>query len=506
MKTLAEVKAIFNTEKVFETATSFGINVFGKYCPNITFIIPKDFAGNPLQYRADAPTKEMIQNMNISFNGSTGIIFGDFWKSQKGGACFRPKNVATAQHVLVRVDWGGAFRDSRGSWGGVGEVYFRRAASNGGGTGYDYWVFPIGFRRLIVDKEIDGEIGQTDYDVAQSAQLVRNQFIKYDREQAEKAAAETQAKADAEAASKAAKESGLSARLEAVNVRLAVLEHKLVELGESSFFWIDGMWRSEYQYSEEKVTNIERRVAQLEAEKAEQERKRLAREQFQLKFEAFNPRIEALCITVEFMSDKVRLAGDFNGQPYSDEGLAKFATEIDRREREAAEARAKADAEAEYQRRKTEALALGLPTDIRIWCRRGGRTNAGDGWVIGADGQDRGNTAWHNPRPRHTTEGDKIWEQILPGEVVLKWSKSCSAAPHEFEVVYMPTEGLTEAQLERIQEIQDELNRDWAGACGLASGNPSPPVGLGWGLVVNHTKPEPQNSAMAEALRKAGLK
>jgi len=304
-----------------------------------------------------------------------------------------------------------------------------------------------------------------------------------------KADREAQAKAEAEAASKAAKEDGLGARLEAVNVRLTALGRELVDQGEVSFKW---GWQCQL-YTEEVVANLERHVAQLEAEKAEQERKRIAREQFQPKFEAFKPRVEALGLGVEFGTDNVRLAGDYYGQPYSDEGVAKFAAEIDKRERDAAEARAKADAEAEYQRRKTEAVALGLPVDIRIWRRRGGRTNAGDGWVIGPNGQDRANTAWSDPYSRRLQrygEGEMIWEQVLQGELVVKWSKSCSAAEHEFEVIHLPANGLTEPQLERILEIQDELEREWEGAHGLASGIPSPSIGDGWGLC-KKTLPNP---------------
>jgi hypothetical protein len=319
-----------------------------------------------------------------------------------------------------------------------------------------------------------------------------------------KADREARAKAEAEAASKAAKEAGLGSRLEAVNIRLAALGRELVEQGEVSFKW---GWQSQL-YSEQTVASVERSVTQLEAEKAEQERKRLAREAFQPKFEAFKPRIEALGITVEFGSDNVRLAGDYYGQPYSDEGVAKFAAEIDKRERDAAEARAKADAEAEYQRRKTEAMTLGLPTDIRIWRRRGGRTNAGDGWVIGPNGQDRANTGWSDPYSRRLQrygEGEMIWEQVLLGEVVLKWSKSSSAAPHEFEVVYLPTEPLTEAQLERIKEIQDELEREWEGARGLASGLPSPSVGDGWGLLPKSSpKPNGGTATLDDLRRKWG--
>jgi len=478
-KTLAEVKSLLKTDKIFETESSFLVNDFGKYRPNITFVIPKEFDGNPLAYRSDAPVKEMTRDMNIGFDGETGVLFGDFWKSQKGGACFRPKPIANARHVLILVDWGGAFSRTRGIHSDVAEAaYYRRAVSNGGGSGNDYLVVPVGFYRVLRDAEIDGDVVATIPNLAERAKAIREKFVQYDREQAEKVSAEARAKAQAEDASKAAK-AGLLPRLEAANAHLAALGRESAELGESSFKW---GWQNRY-YNERNIAEIERQITQLEAECAEKERKRLAREVFQPKFEAFKARAEAVGISIEFGDETVRLTGEHYGQPYSDEGLAKFATGLDKRERDVAEARAKAQAEATYQTRKTEAVVLGLPTDIRIWCRRGSRTNAGDGWVIGADGQDRGNTAWYNPRPRYSLEGDKIWEQILQGEVVLKWSKSCSAASHEFTVIHLPAEGLTDAQLERISEIQKELEYAWKDARGLASGLPSPPVGKGWSLL-----------------------
>lgn len=297
----------------------------------------------------------------------------------------------------------------------------------------------------------------------------------------EKAEREIQAKLEAENVSKMAKENGLGARLDAVNVRLSTLGRELVEQGEVSFKW---GWQSQL-YTEQAIANVERHVAQIEFELAEKDRKRIAREEFQPKFEEFRLRAEAIGLSIEFSDDRVRLSGDYNSRMYSEEGLAAFVASLDQKEREAAEARARAATEANYQRRKTEAVANGLPTDIRIWRRRGGRTNAGDGWVIGPDGQDRQNTGWTDPNSRRLArygEGEMIWEQILDGEVVLKWSKSCSAAPHNFEIIHVPSEGLTEPQLERIREIENELESEWEGARGLASGIPSPSIGDGWGL------------------------
>lgn len=316
-----------------------------------------------------------------------------------------------------------------------------------------------------------------------------------EREAKRKAKAEREAreKAECEAASRAAKEAGLGARLEAANARLTTLGRETAELGEVSFRW---GWQSQL-YTEENVARVERQIEQMEREAAEKERKRHVREQFQPQFESFRQRIETLGLELGFSDDCVRLSKDGYSTggsfPYSDDGLVRLGEHLERLEAEAIEKRRQADALAEYNKAKAEAAELGLPQNVEIWKRTGGRTNAGNGWVIGPDGQDRDPTSMWNHNPRRLQrygEGYMVWEQILPGEVVLQWSKATSAAPHEFEVIHLPTEGLTEAQLERIREIQDELEADWEGARGLASGEPSPPVGEGWGLLPQ-TTPDP---------------
>jgi len=334
---------------------------------------------------------------------------------------------------------------------------------------------------------------------------IRRQDENRARLRKEKADREAIERAEAEVASKVAKESELGARIEAANLRLSVLGQKLVELGESTFTWHG----APQLYTEKDVSWIEHNVTHWENEKTEKERKRLARELFQPKFEVFKPRAEAIGFSIDFTDDRVKLGSDHYGQAYSEEGLSAFTASLDQKEREAAESRAKADAEANYQKRKTESVALGLPTDIRIWRRRGGRTNAGDGWVIGPNGEDRPNTGWTDPNSRRLHrygEGEMIWEQILVGEVVLLWSKSCSAAEHNFEVVHLPSEGLTEPQLERIKEIQDELESEWEGARGLASGLPSPPVGDGWGLLKGNTaESKIGGNSLGNAFSRVGL-
>ncbi|MFH1632195.1 MAG: hypothetical protein ABIA47_04265 [bacterium] len=308
-----------------------------------------------------------------------------------------------------------------------------------------------------------------------------------------KAEREAREKAEREATSASAKVGGLGARLEAANARLSALDRMVVEMGEFSFKW---GWQSWF-YTEENVAQVERAAAQAEAEAVEKERERLVREAFQPKFEALKPRTEALGLTVEFGEEVVRLGGDYYGDSYSEDGLASFTAKLVQKEQEAEEARRKVQVEARYQELKAEGEAAGLPQDIEIWQRTGGATNAGNGWVVGSDGMDREPTSMYNPSSRRLQrygEGYMVWEQILPGEVVLRWAKAYTAADHEFEVVHMPAEGLTPTQIERVAEIEATIADEWDGRTGLSSGDPSPPVGDGWGLAL---KPEPTPQAPA---------
>lgn len=166
LMSLAGVKAFFDNEKCFETETGFLVNEFGKYHPNICFVVDKEFnlneyntPINPLEFIEDY---EVTANMNVDFNGEPKFLFGDFWISKKGEACFRPKDAMEAKHMLIRSSWGGSYNQTRGRKPSEVEqikdvLYFRHATSNGGGEGYDYWVVPVGFRYIIHDDEFDGQ-------------------------------------------------------------------------------------------------------------------------------------------------------------------------------------------------------------------------------------------------------------------------------------------------------------------------------------------------------------
>lgn len=501
--TLADVKQKYG-EKVIETNKTFVVNAYGKYYPNISFVLPKDFSGDPLEYRRDTPTKEMVANMGITFGTSesgVSVLFGDFWLSRSGKPHFRPKSYKLATHVIIRADWGGfSYPGTRGRWSAPdGVAYFRRASSNGGGTGYDYYVVPVGYR-LIHDEEMGGAVGAVD---SRRANAIRRSYKEYDEAEARKAEAEARAKAEAEAASRKARPE-LLPRLARAQARLDELKsgnpdtsYPALEPGETTFKfgWSDKL------YTEENVAEVERKIVHWEEQAVEDLRRLAARTKFQPQYEVFSQRVEKLGLALNFSEEKVHCTGCgsyHGGYSYTQAGVESFTADLIRKEEEAArEARERAAAIAKASA-EAEAAKLGLPQNIRIWKRTGGATNCGMGWVIKPDGSDRERDGLENSNPRRAErldEGYLFWRQVLPGELVLSWSKATTAGEHHFEVVYLP-DLVTEAQLERTAEIQQELEAMWAGRRGLSSNRPSPAVGRGWGLGNFETPPAPSQQAL----------
>jgi len=451
--TLADVKRQYG-EKVIETPKSFVVNAYGKYRPNISFVLHKGFDGDPLEYRRDVPTKEMIANMGISFGTSesgVSVLFGDFWLSKAGKPHFRPKSYKLATHVIIRADWGGfSYPGTRGAWSAPdGVAYFRRASSNGGGTGYDYYVVPVGYH-LIHDEEMGGAVGAVD---SRRANAIRRSYKEYDEAEARKAEAEARAKADAVAASRRAR-SGFMPRLEALERRLSALgrtDNRLI-IGESGFSFDSDR---DLLFTEENLGMAERSVQLLEHQAEE----RKAREAYMPQFDGLKPRAEALGMTLEHSYERVYMSGGTfsKGYRYSEEGIASMISALDRLEAEAIVREEETKAKEAKAKAEAEASKLGLPSNVQIW-RRNGITNQGDGWVIRPDGtfRDADEMAGDSRRIETYREGTMIWRQILPGELVLKaWSQDRYDILH-CEVVYRPNR-VTQEQADAAKRIEEQL-------------------------------------------------
>lgn len=209
---LAETKALFGSELVFETRDCFLVKQFGKYLPNLVFVLSKEFSldkdGKPISPVKYVRDVDITDNLNLVFNGNPKILFGDYWISRKGSRCFRPKSPLAAKHLLVKVSWGGA-DETHGSRGNypedipAGVLYFRHARSNAGGMGYDYWIIPVDYHasylgtdeydssveeasRISVNKEVAAGNRRRHADLlrAQEAEADRLYRIKLDAEAA----------------------------------------------------------------------------------------------------------------------------------------------------------------------------------------------------------------------------------------------------------------------------------------------------------------------------------
>lgn len=125
---------------------SYLINSHGKYLPNLTFLYDKpDFS-----YIRIEP-----KELNLP-KGDMSILYGNFFISKKGTKCFRIQdNKKLASHILVSDDWGGCFNSYRGNTLPEEQAeYFRRARSNGGGSGVDYAIFPINWKYQLSEEDI----------------------------------------------------------------------------------------------------------------------------------------------------------------------------------------------------------------------------------------------------------------------------------------------------------------------------------------------------------------
>ena len=507
--TIVEAREMFG-ETCYETETSFLVNIFGKYCPNITFVTDKavelDANGkfiNPLHYSSD---REVTDSMNMDFDGEADFMFGDFWRSKKGGACFRPKNPKVAKDLLVRVSWGGCFNSHRGTYSDAakaieGVKYFRRASSNGGGAGNDFWVVPVGFSRILHIDDIDGEtkVERTE-EFKRRAKTYREKHARLQREASESNDKAYRAKLAAEEESRQAK-AELAPRLEAIKERLIPLNEFFDEhhWSKKTFWMLDsyfGIDFTQYLYTEENVQKAEQWIADQEQRATDIKAALATKAEFEPKFLALEARFVEIGWRMETTSEKVKVYEPrerrWNYHTYKEEIMHEFAygedglractTMLESKETEIQEKRKAEEAAERLKKAQEEARALGLPSNIQIW-NRSGATNAGQGYVIMPNGMDRSRDSitGDSRRIERYDEGYEVWDQIMPGELVLEWRHAYTAAPHEFYVIYRP-ETITEAQLERVAEIQNEIEENFFGKAGLTGTDSCPSIGQGWGL------------------------
>lgn len=116
---------------------------FGKYQPNLNFLINYNNLLDGISYEFDS---DLNKQLNLNYTGDITFIRGRFFKSKKGSNFFDLTS-DDKPHVLIKIDWGGAFNNSRGiKTVPEGKIYHRCAKSNNGRMGVDYLILPIGYK------------------------------------------------------------------------------------------------------------------------------------------------------------------------------------------------------------------------------------------------------------------------------------------------------------------------------------------------------------------------
>lgn len=492
--TLEEAKSKLGNEKIFlGKNNSLTVADFGKYRPGVTFVVPDQWTlddnkiiESPIRWHS---VPELTDNMNIDFDSSNvEVVFGEHWTSKGGNPVFKITEPTKAKQVLICAGWGGAFDSSRGHSKNyaneIGADYFRRASSNGGGCGYDYYILPVDFVAFSNENRDVSEILKKVEQMEDDRVRKNEETILYKEEETKKSIA-----------NKAEYEPKI---LELVNqINETVKDYRPKQI--TATFGDDSVsvsyWYKSFRYSDEIINNLENRLNELKSSVNK-------KEEYLGKFEEQKELIQALGCELDTSSlDSVTLKTPYNGSgvqfSYNEEGVSNcFETlknthdrqkkETEKRKEETARILAEAKKEADEKAAKEE----GYPSDFTFRHREGGKTAQACAYVIRPDGTlrlndrndlDNRNHVYKYSDPIHNADGLQHWDQILPGELVIAFTKEYTAAPVVCTLEWAPTE-ITPAQIDAASEIAEKLNERYYG----------PDNGMqveGWDDLIRHAIP-----------------
>ena len=493
---LMQAKDIIKSEKIFVNYEQDKFNYYdgGKYRPNITFVIPNEFEydkygdlQNPVHYRE---CRELTANMNLDFDGKEEVIFGKYRISQKGSPVFELTDPTKAHDIMVKVDWGGSFESSRGNNMNPDKdniKYFHHSMSNGGGVGRDYYVVPVGYVFGAKEKRdvhnileaLEKEIREENIkNQAHGEELQRKKALQREQEELSKQnkdkvleKLEPLIKECSDIANKwchnAARQLEIKdayiiidddkftydpENIDVIKERIENLSkntQKLIQIKtELTKLWEDIPDTAKRYLTLE--TNVYGNAFTFKIEFNEKERSLIPKNYTYDGFE--NLRVtcwndgrilnEKRNDKIEIMSvkDLVNMTENhiYDKMPLFDACEEKREELIEEKKR--------------LEKQKIveqEAKEKGYPNDLKCWNRVGGATSQGHTYVIAQSGQikEPDDNDLFNPNHKYKykdwlkeADGTQIYNQILPGDVVFSFSKSCTAEPLNFEVKWTPGE------------------------------------------------------------------
>lgn len=466
--------------------TKFTLPLYGKYNPGMTIEFSTTFIRTFKEdgYQVDTQylcpyeyikCPELTDGMNMDWNADVKVLFGRFRTSKTGKPVFAITDPIEAHDVLVRADWGGAFSSTRGQYreyeGAKAATYFHRASSNGGGTGYDYYVLPVDFILNGPERTNISEI------LRKASKSMQDEEEKYEQQHA------AFLKKEAEKAEYKPK------ILTMVNEYLSIVKKTLPEAevtiseGKRGVEYSINGYPDIVYYKREELERISNYTSRLR-----EHIKALAKDDELI--EMFRELIEvANHYDVAFFRQTVRtgvvcwerknkLKGELDDSfwaylPQTKAGYDKFATMLQKhiqivneREKKQRAFIAAERARLEKQAKEEQARSKGYPSDFAYYHRETGATGQSVAIVLDENGIRRFSDSIKLNNPNHRyhyndeetmireAEGHQTWDQILEGEVVIAFTKSCTAAPLVFNICWMPT--LTDAQKETIGELVNQ--------------------------------------------------
>ena len=457
--TLEEAKEILGSDKIFYNGNrKFNMVDVGKYHSGITIEIPQEWTidksrrpESPISYIS---VKELTDGMNIDFDGDASILLGRYRLSKNGRPVFELTEPTKARDILIRVSWGGAFNRTRGQYEDyakeVGALFFTRRSSNGGGAGNDYWILPVDFVRDMESRDVSSILSSIE-----DKEKKRESEIDESIEQE-----------DLEIRTSIEKRDRILGQIEPIIQSIQTINPEFeYTAGTDSFIFKEKrFWSSKTRrYTDELTGEISGLLEKVKNEKN-------ARDTHIPMFQEMESTLSTLGISLNYNDTNVTLNAttsyfNFKSYSYSQEGFNSFIGDVTKYQEKLAqeqeEARIKAEElkiNAELKRRKDEAKEMGYPEKFEFWNRLGGATNLGHAYVIESDGtirepdyndlrninHSRKYSDWKN-----YADGTQGYKQILPGEIIVTFTKGYTAVPFVFDVEWADGE-ITESQLEVI--------------------------------------------------------
>lgn len=460
---LEEAKEELGFDKMFYNGyNKFNIVHSGKYRSGITLEIPQEWylnkdkkPINPINYRE---VRELTDGMNIDFDGEASVLLGKYRLSKNGRPVFEITEPKEAKDTMILVSWGGAFNKTRGQTSSyakeTGAKFFTKSSSNGGGMGADYWILPVGF---VKDRE---ERDVTDIlERLQKEDDEKNSEIDQYLEIQEKERQESIKNKDR-----------IVEMVKPIveDIKKYNLDFEFFVGDEECQYHITGYTYKKRRYKDslvEELTQI------LQEEKDKKEKK----DEFIPQYRELEELIKDTELSMIYIDNGIQIKApnsiyNYRTYPYSQEGfntcvkyIKDYKEKIRQEQEKARLEMEKLKQEKELKEKKADAKEKGYPTIFKFKNRIGGKTGLSHAFVIEKDGMIRepdhnelrnSNHRYHY-NWKNNADGIQEYQQILPGEIIVSYTKEVTATPYVLNVEWADGK----ASKEQLENICEALER-----------------------------------------------